>query len=415
MKIWIIATGEPLPNEERLHRAGQIAHWLAAKGHTVTWWTSRFNHQKKCHRDPCALSEIVISNLRIVALESNGYQRNVSLQRIKDHWELAKRWSRHVRSEQPPDVIHCAYPTIDLAYEAALYGVRRSVPTVLDVRDMWPDIFAQQYQGVKRWMVRHLVSPLTYRARIAFKSALFISGHTPGYVKFGLRYAAREKHRLDRDFPFTYPVEPMTKARSRGTSLVAQTLATERALYKVRVAFAGDMSTEHNGVRLVEAVTELSRCGEIQTVLCGGGVVAEKIKSLKLRNVKCVGWVAKEELSQIYEECDLGLLPYQPTIDFAESIPNKAVDYLAHGLHIVNALNPSYISSLLFGTGVLVNYDASVAGSLSDAVRRWAEQMSTRRLSKSDVRKMHDEKFDHGTVMNSTETWLQQVATFKPS
>src|ERR1039457_4308343 len=53
MRSWLVNITDPLPIDGahvRLLRMGTLAGFLAARGHTVTWWTSTFDHYRKRHR-----------------------------------------------------------------------------------------------------------------------------------------------------------------------------------------------------------------------------------------------------------------------------------------------------------------------------------------------------------------------------
>ena len=82
MNIWLITIGEPIPhpkNKLRLHRTGILAKQISAsKNHTVTWWTSTFNHFTKQHIYYKDSVVTVNSRLKMIALIGGGYKRNVS-------------------------------------------------------------------------------------------------------------------------------------------------------------------------------------------------------------------------------------------------------------------------------------------------------------------------------------------------
>ena len=84
MNIWLITIGEPIPHPEnklRLHRTGILAKQISAsKNHTVTWWTSAFNHFTKQHIYNEDSVVEVNSRLKMIALYGGGYKRNVSFE-----------------------------------------------------------------------------------------------------------------------------------------------------------------------------------------------------------------------------------------------------------------------------------------------------------------------------------------------
>ncbi len=49
MNIWLIQIGEPLPLEAgvRKMRTALLADKLLERGHSVYWWASAFEHQRK--------------------------------------------------------------------------------------------------------------------------------------------------------------------------------------------------------------------------------------------------------------------------------------------------------------------------------------------------------------------------------
>jgi hypothetical protein len=144
--VWLITIGEPVPvgegAKDRLHRTGLFAALLAGWGHRVTWWTSAFDHFRKRPLGP--LGEVSLSpGLKAILLDGGGYSRNLSLARFRDHSRIARRFREAVGHHPAPDVLVAALPSLELPLEAVRYGQSRGRPVVLDMRDMWPDIFVE--------------------------------------------------------------------------------------------------------------------------------------------------------------------------------------------------------------------------------------------------------------------------------
>ena len=77
-------------------------------------------------------------------LHGCGYSSNVSLARFRDHRQVAERFAAAAAAEpRRPDIIVAGLPTIELCLESTRYGKQRGVPVVLDMRDMWPDVFLE--------------------------------------------------------------------------------------------------------------------------------------------------------------------------------------------------------------------------------------------------------------------------------
>ncbi len=148
MLVWLVTIGEPLPVQEgekdRPHRTGLFARLLAERGHEVVWWTSTYDHFRRKHLFAEDHALRVNERLEIRLLHGCGYRSNVSLARFRDHRQVAGRFAAAAQAEpRRPDIIVAALPTIELCLESARYGKRHGVPVVLDMRDMWPDVFLE--------------------------------------------------------------------------------------------------------------------------------------------------------------------------------------------------------------------------------------------------------------------------------
>ena len=93
MKIWLLQTGEQLPIGQgaRKLRTELLAEKLIERGHTVTWWTSCFDHlRKRWYFDQDTIFTASPS-LTIHALKGMAYRRNFSLARFLDHRIIARK------------------------------------------------------------------------------------------------------------------------------------------------------------------------------------------------------------------------------------------------------------------------------------------------------------------------------------
>ena len=124
--IWLITIGEPIPHSEnklRLHRTGILAKQISAsKNHTVTWWTSAFNHFTKQHIYNEDSVVEVNSRLKMIALYGGGYKRNVSFSRIRDHKQIAEKFIKLAQHQNKPDIILASFPTLGLCEAAVEYA-----------------------------------------------------------------------------------------------------------------------------------------------------------------------------------------------------------------------------------------------------------------------------------------------------
>ena len=97
MHLWLVTVGEPLPTDAgtpRLLRTGMLAERLLARGHTVDWWNSTFDHVAKRHRADRDTTVEVRQGYRFLLLHGPGYRRNVSLRRWANHRVIAAHLAR---------------------------------------------------------------------------------------------------------------------------------------------------------------------------------------------------------------------------------------------------------------------------------------------------------------------------------
>lgn len=347
MRIWIIKIGEPIPadgNNVKLFRSALIAEAAASLGHEVVWWTSDFAHFKKQHRFGKDHQLVITNNYTIKLLNSPGFQENISMNRILDHLKIARHFRYIAELEAKPDIILCAMPTIGMSVAATDYGIKNNVPVVLDMRDMWPDIFLEVLTPFKKRWAKLAIYPAIRMIRKACLNATAIVGITPAFVEWGLTYAKRDKTRFDIDFPLAQSEKiPDNNAIQAADIFWSKQGITQNDGY-FTICFFGTMSDKIELGTVIEAALQLEDQGfPIRFVLCGNGDNYERYqaKAVNCKNVIFPGWIGAAEILSLMRISDVGLAPYRSRKDFIASIPTKAVELLSAGLPIVSSLKGS--------------------------------------------------------------------------
>ena len=91
MKIWILQTGEFLQIDKdkgRPMRAINLSEYFLKRGHSVNLLSSDFSHQLKLHRNRKFTVKDLETNFQITLIPSIGYETNISLKRLLDHFIL---------------------------------------------------------------------------------------------------------------------------------------------------------------------------------------------------------------------------------------------------------------------------------------------------------------------------------------
>lgn len=327
MRIWLATVGEPLPVDaggQRLLRTGQFAAWLAERGHDVTFFTGTMDHYQRRLRAAETTTYEIAPNYRIVALAGRLYTRTISFARFRNHADVARSFREIASSLPDPDVVLTSYPTEELCRAILDHCQPKGIPVAIDVRDFWPDIFAEMLPRPLRWLGKAAFLPLELAARRTLARADALSGMTASAMRWATAKAGRQPRDADFSFPFSYRPQ-----RARETSIPHE---------GVRVCFLGTLSPRSNLETLIDAFRILEGQGVRATLdICGSGEAEADLRTRAhgLSSVAFHGWVGAERLSEIMRSSDLGALPYDRP-DFHMSIPNKCVEYLAGGLPVLS-------------------------------------------------------------------------------
>lgn len=350
MRCWLIEIGEPLPFDPgppRLMRTGLIAEHLVHAGHQVVWWASRFSHTDRSIR-PCADGDIQTKpGLVVRLLDGYHYQSSVGIKRMVHHRAVAAEFRRRSRSAQTPDVIICGVPTLELAAAAVNYGRINGIPVLLDLRDMWPDMFFEMVPRVSRPLARMLCQGILRDFSRTCRGASGLIGITDGFLAWGLTYAKRGRNSADRVVPHAYPSSQPTSDAQKAAGLMWDRLGVpDDNGHTFVISFIGSLSKRLSQQgHLQDAVAAASqlavRYPNLKLVICGGGEDIKRWQRIATQqpNVVVSNQVNQAEVWTLLSRSTIGLVPYPNSFDFVNSIPNKVGEYLSMGLPIVSSLD----------------------------------------------------------------------------
>lgn len=370
IKVWILQVGEPLPTDGpdvRLFRCGLLAQTLAEQGHQVRWWTSGFDHYKKCFR--FASDEVIAyrPGYEIEALRGHGYAKNVSLDRYRDHGALGRKFELYAPQRERPDIIWCAFPIMELARPAVRYARQHGIPIILDAMDRWPDQFLEVGPRWLNPLFRLVLNDQWRGTREAFAGATAISGNSEGFVQWGLQYAGRQRNALDRPFYFGYPKPDLSPETRANAEAFWDSLGIVPG--GPNLCFVGTVSDRpFDLTATVHAVQGLDE--QVRYVICGEGESKVALQQLVGDDPRFVfaGWRNAAEIAVLMERCQIGIAPYRPTENFLHNIPNKIPEYLAGGLAVLSGVEGE-MGAILHSSGAGMTYPASDPTALRVAIQ----------------------------------------------
>jgi glycosyltransferase involved in cell wall biosynthesis len=411
MKVWIVTVGEPLPIDEevnRLHRGGMIAEELTKRGHQVLWWTSTFDHTRKEHRYKQATTVTMPSGLVLRLLHGVRYAGNVSLRRMWNHYQIGRQFYREAAGMTKPDVILSSFPTIELSERSTEIGRGARVPVLLDVRDLWPDIFVDYSPKAIQPFARLGIRPLVWGTKKAFANCTGIIGISEDYLKFGLSYAGRERRSQDAVYPLGYmrPKKPPANLEDAAAKLRTMGVDPQKTI----CWFVGSFGATYDLAPVIEAARRIEQTHEnVQFVLSGDG---ERFKQWSanaagLRNVVFTGWLNASGLAYLSSTADIGLAAYGPGAP--QSLPNKIFEYLAAGLPILSSLSGE-CQNLLKAHGCGSIYSPGDVASFLSALMPYLNNEAHRAQAGDNASRLFHRRFRAEEIYSDMADFLEEVA-----
>ena len=350
MKIWVVKYGEPVPMARadkcgHLMRAGSVAKCLAERGHDVTWWTGRFEHQTKNFIGSRENQNIIDpeSGLKIDLIESTGYKSNLSFSRWRDHRIFRKNLRRKMAKAVVPDVIVVSYPIPELAFDCIQYGKQHGLPVIVDVRDQWPDVvfdFLRTKIGILPSFAKSSYERL---AADTLGSADRIFSITDKYLRWAQLKGKRSdcQKRQDRIFHLATSLitySPTDKERYDAVWAERGLDACNRMIF----CWAGTLSPKKTRQNMITAFETLApeHANKVQLVVCGRGDLEGWVNNLatKHEHIISTGFISNSEVQNLYRQAHVGLLCYDDIPNFNDNFVNKFGEYLGSGLSILTTL-----------------------------------------------------------------------------
>lgn len=414
-RIWIVEVGEPLPIDPgapKRMRAALLSEQCARRGHDVTWWTSGFDHYRKAQR-PVGRHRIDGEGWHydIEVLPALGYQRHISLKRLRDHRYTAKALRRIGAVTARPDVICAGLPTLDLALASSDLCSHFGVPLVTDVQDLWPDIFHREVPAALRPLMRLALRPMERQADKACARATALVAVCPDFLQWGLRRAKRAAGPLDAVFPLA--TDPMQFTQADLDIAERHWLAHGVTRNDSVVVFVGSF-TKQFSFDVVEKTIEAWSVARptVKFVLCGEGPLkhgmSDRLSSKT--NVVFPGWTNAREASWLMRLSRVGLAPYRPSPDFEANYSNKVIEYMAMGLPVVTSLERGPTADLLVDRSVGCSYQHDSVSSLDGALARFIDDPAMQAAASRNALATFDADFTADNVYGRYAELLIKIA-----
>lgn len=349
MKIWTTVIGQRLDDADNT-RSMLLCKYLMDRGHTLTMWTSAWDHIRKQWRDEWRAHPNGVmrrdDGLAIRFMKGCGYAENISPRRLLDHWLAARDFTRQarqlVRGGDRPDIIVASLPDHVTASAAVAFAKEIGSAAIVDVRDKWPDVLFDLNRGSRLKFVAGKVAMSIEDARTkrALASADCLVAMMNSMLSWGLSKAGRARSELDRVYYLT------TASKNFGVERPALppddriSMAIEASKSKTIFTFTGTFNRSQHPSLLLDAIELLHSRGdltnrEVAFLIGGAGMEAEDVerRAAALPGTYYLGWLKPQEMDAVLGASDVGLLLMGAS---SEAFNNKTFSYLASGLPIIN-------------------------------------------------------------------------------
>ncbi len=416
MKVWIVQTAEPMhldPPGMRPMRAMNLANALVDSGHEVCIWTTAFLHSKKKHRTKKYVLEKINDKLSIALIPSIGYKNNLGIFRMVDHIQLAFNLRKRLRIslDNPPDLVFIGYPPIETSFLSLSLFFKRNIPTVIDVKDLWPTIFLEFFPVFFRPFLRILFSPYYFLAKRTFRQATVLSAMSKEYIEWIYKFSGRKINKKDLIIPLTSKI----RKNSQKELLEAEKWWRQYGVDQTdirRFCFIGYFNSmyDFNIIKKV-AIRFKEENIKCQFLLCGsGGEAYKKIKKLfrGLDNVVFPGWIDSPKIEFLSQCCSGSIMPYRNIENFQLNITNKVSDSLYFGLPIITTLEGA-LKNLIQKYEVGYSCSENKLEDFIKYIKLLLEDKELRNILSKNSRKLYQNNFDSKKVYLDLVYELEEI------
>ena len=295
------------------------------------------------------------------------------------------------------DLAYVYHPPITVGLAAALSGMVRRLPFVLEIQDLWPDTVAATGMGSAR-----TVRLLDALCRFVYRRAAAIIVQSEGMKRTLIaRGVPAAKLATIRNWAGLEPMDgpAATAARPQGFSIV----------------YAGN----HGRSQALETVLDAAaiieqKRDDIRFHFYSDGIEAERLRAraaqMRLTTVRFHGHVPREEILLVLAQADALLLSLAQGRLFEMTIPSKTQTYLAMGRPIIAAI-AGETAELLRQSGAARIVPPQDAPALAEAVCAMATLSSEQRDAMGAAgRRFYREHLSFQTAIDRTLAVLGGIA-----
>jgi len=377
MKVWIVNPYGTLPSEGWAeYRSSMLARAFARKGHDVVWWISDFVHRSKTRRTPVTHEPALPDNVQIVCLPTSPYRRNISLGRVAYEESFGRAFAASSEQAERPDLVVLADPSLFFGTPVKQYARRHGVKLIVDVIDLWPEMFHLVLPRILQPLGRFIFAPLYARRARLVRESVGLVAVTGDYRDAVLRGIEGVPSAV-----CYWGVE--SRKADASEDLAGWPEGWSSSPEDLTVIYAGTLGEAYDLPCVIQAIELLLKSDErTRFIFAGEGPFKGDISALAERapdRVAFIGSVPASELPGWYARSDIGLCGYAG--GSTVSMPIKVFDYLAAGLAMVGSVGGE--ARQLINSGCGLPYQAGNPESLAAAISQFSKSQTSLEAAKA--------------------------------
>ena len=404
MNIWIVNPFDPLPGEAfRAGRYAFIAETLVRNGHRVVWWTSSWFHYSKSYRSADDFKQR--DDFKVIYIPTPPYRNNIGMARLYNHFKYGAEFRRlAIQDTNSPDIILASFPPIGTATAAITVARKHRCKVVVDIQDLWPEVFLLAFPVNLRPIANILFTPFYWQVRGIMNRADAIMAVSLDYLQAGQRRCETEKPGLSLHLGID-----LASFDKRKNSEPLSPIIQKRPGVKW-IIYIGTMGKTYDLDAIIKSACYLKNKNEIKFIFAGAGPELQRIKEIakseNLGNVCFTGFLKADELNDLLIKCDIGLNTFAP--DAPQSFPNKVFDYLAAGLPVINSISGE-LREILTQRNAGLWYQSGNPESLVKAIDILLNDDEKRKKMAGNARRLVEEHYDRNKTYPSIIPFFEKV------
>ena len=415
MLVWILQTGEPLNcdgNQLRPMRAINLSKALVSKGHKVEIISTRFFHQEKRFRKNIKKNNItgIIETL----IDSPGYKSNISIRRLFDHHILSFNLLMNLlKRKKKPDIMFVGFPPIEWSLISIGYSFMKSIPIVIDVKDLWPDIFwdKEEINPLKKEFIKFIFFPYRIYSILIASLTDYMTGPTEliaKYLKNNYQSKFLSKILKNQD-PKTFPSPIVPPKEEKQIKLNIDKTDPKECL---NILFIGSLMSVYDFETIKKSIEIINKKKiKIQLFIAGRGGSENYIKDIfkHIENVCFLGWINRKEAIDISSNCHLALAPYKNIKNYELNLVNKYIDYMSLGLPILSPLR-GYPYELINKYEIGWNYPPKQSSTLARIIIDIIKSPNKIKIRSENALRLFKKNYRFEIVYDQLVNKLEQIA-----